>query len=97
MSPKKSAIYLAIMVIVAAVFFLSPFCGKVSAQCPWINCLSITRMLDDPRDYRWLGDWDPRFDRDYQTHYYGVNLCDCSITCDLQLKRQTCGQTCGIR
>ena len=46
------------------------------------------RLFDSPSDYRWMGDWDPRFDTDMQTHYCGINPNTCDYRCDL---RNTCG------
>jgi hypothetical protein len=59
-------------------------------QCSWVSCLSIVRLLDNPMDYRWMGDWDPRFDTDMHTHYCGVNLTDCNARCDVGFVCQEC-------
>jgi hypothetical protein len=62
--------------------------GRCGGQCNWQDCLSIVRLFNTEADYRWIGDWDPRFDTDFKTHYCGVNLCDCDVRCELEFSCQ---------
>lgn len=90
--PGKRFGSLAVIFIVTAAVLLIPVLhtGVASAKCSWMNCLSIISQLDSTSDYRWIGDWDPRFDREMQTHYCGINPNDCNVRCELQYSCQTC-------
>lgn len=91
MPGKKFGPLVVIFIATAAVLLIPVLqTGVASAQCSWMSCLSIVKLLDSPNDYKWIGDWDPRFDRDMQTHYCGVNLNDCNTRCELQYSCQTC-------
>jgi hypothetical protein len=87
MNREKFGAVTLIFIVTAAVVMPAVLPGTASSQyqcgCSWINCLSIVRGLDIPSDYRWMGDWDPRFDRDFQTHYFGTNYCSCDFRCGL--------------
>jgi hypothetical protein len=86
---KRLGVLLTIFTI-TALLGSAALAGAASAQCSWVDCLSISRMLNNPNDYKWEGSWDPRFDEDWQVNYYGINLCDCGVRCELNFSGQRC-------
>jgi hypothetical protein len=90
MLDKKFGFLVVIFFLAATIIIPTVSTDVASAQCSWVSCLTIVKMLDSQTDYRWMGDWDPRFDSDMQTHYCGVNRNDCDVRCELEYGCQTC-------
>ena len=79
-----------IFIIAAAVLFPVLWPGIASAQCSWMDSLTVVQLFDNPHDYRWQESWNPRYDPDWQTHY-GNTSRDYDVRCDLAYGCPTCG------
>jgi len=90
MSGKRLGASALIFIIAAAVLFPVLWTGIASAQCSWMDSLTVVQLFDNPHDYRWEGDWNPRYDPDWQNHY-GSTSCDYDVRCDLAYGCPTCG------
>jgi len=79
-----------VFIVAATVIIPAVLTDAASAQGSWVNCLWIVQLFNSPADYRWMGDWDPRFDPDFQAHYCGVKPSECDVRCDLEFSCQAC-------
>ena len=83
MSGKKFGFLLALTFILASTGVVPALLtGTASGEHSVVNCLTAVQLFNDPSNYRWLGNWDPRFDPDWQAHYRSVNLRDCDVRRD---------------
>lgn len=53
--------------------------GAASAQCTWMEGLSVVRAFNNANDYQWQGTWDPSFDQGWVAHYCSLGATSCSL------------------
>ncbi|MGO9017192.1 MAG: hypothetical protein ACLQVJ_02465 [Syntrophobacteraceae bacterium] len=82
MSGKKFGFLALAFVLVSAVFVPALLTGIASSECSVVNSLTVVQLFHTPNDYKWQGNWDPRFDNDWQTHYGITYVRDCDARCD---------------
>jgi len=89
--PGKKFGALAVIFIIATTVLIPVLRIDVaSAQCSWMDSLTVVQLFDNPHDYRWQGSWTPRYDPDWQAHY-GNTSRDYDVRCDLEYGCPTCG------
>jgi hypothetical protein len=89
--PGKQFGALALILIVTTVVLAPALrAGIASAQCSWMDSLTVAQLFDNPHDYRWEVSWTPRYDPDWQT-YYGSPSPFYDVRCDLAYGCPTCG------
>lgn len=50
-----------------------------SAQCTWMDGLSVVSGFNNVRDYGWQRSWSPGLDEDWMAHYCGLGVESCSL------------------
>ena len=90
MTGKRFGALTLVVFVAAAVPIPALMTDIASAQCSWMDSLTVTQLFNNPHDYRWEGSWDPKFDPDWQAHY-GNPSRDYDVRCDLEYGCPTCG------
>ena len=81
--PGRKFGFLALTFIMAsAVLVPALLTGIASAECSAVNSLTTVQLFNNPNDYKWQRDWDPRFDSDWQTHYRISYVSNSEVSCN---------------
>ncbi|MGA2403674.1 MAG: hypothetical protein ABSG91_18525 [Syntrophobacteraceae bacterium] len=77
MNGRKPGLFALIFLFGATLLVPAFLTDIASAQCTWLDNLTIVQGIYNPNDYKWQGTWDPRFDPDWQAHYGVTYARDC--------------------